>query len=79
MSSSSASRWDVIACGAVQGGVCWCNRLSFLDLGDISHHIVCVSLGRRRKNIAFPWSGSVVSYGAIGNVCRCNIVTVNGG
>ena len=60
MSYSSASRRDVLGCGAVQGDVYWCNCLSFLDLCDISHHIDCVSLGRKRKNIAFPWSGSVV-------------------
>ena len=59
MSSSSASRWDVLAFGAIQGDVFWCNCLNFLDLGAISRHIACVSLGRRRKNIVFPWSGSV--------------------
>ena len=60
MSYSSASIWGVIACGDVQGDVCWCNCLSFLDLSDISHHIGCVSLGRRRKDIAFTWGESVV-------------------
>ena len=52
--------WDVLACGSVQGGVCWCNCLIFLDLGAIKIHIACVSLGRRRKNLAFPWSGIIV-------------------
>ena len=58
--SSYASRWYILACGAVQGDVCWCNLLIALDLGAISRHIACVSLGHRLKNIAFPWSGSVV-------------------
>ena len=39
MISSSASRWKILAYGAVQGDVYWCNRLSFLDLGAISCHI----------------------------------------
>ena len=51
MISSSAIIWDVLACGSVEGDVFWCNRLSFLDLGAISRHIACVSLGRRRKNM----------------------------
>ena len=79
MSSSSASRLDVLACGALQVDVFWCNRLNFLDLGAISLHIACVSLGRRYKDIAFPWSESVFLNGAIGNACCRNIVTVNGG
>ena len=54
MSSSSASRWEVLAYGAVQGDVFWCNCLSFIHLGAISCHIACVSLGHRRKNIALP-------------------------
>ena len=45
----SASRWDVLVYGTVKGYICWCNRLSFLDLGAISCHIACVSLGYRRK------------------------------
>ena len=79
VSSSSASIWDILAFGAVQGDVCRRNRLSFLDLGAISRHIACVSLGCRHKNIAFPWSGSIVFDGSDGNACFCIIVTVNGG
>ena len=74
MSSSSASIWDVLACGAVQSNIYWFNSLSFLDPGTISHNIACVSIGRRRKNISFPWSGSVVFYSAIGNACYYRIV-----
>ena len=60
MSSSYKSRWGVLACVAVQDDFFLCSGLTFLDLGAISRHIACVSLGHRRKNIAFPWSGSVI-------------------
>ena len=60
MSYLYASRWDLLSFGALQGDVCWCNLLIALDLGAISRHIACALLGHRRKNIAFPWSGSVV-------------------
>ena len=61
MSYPSVGRWDVIACVDVQGDVCWCNRLDFLDPGAISRQIVFALPGNRRKNIVYPWSGSVVS------------------
>ena len=79
VSYSSVSRWYILAFGSVKSDVCWYNCLIFLDLGSISRHIACVSLGFRRKNIAFSWSGSVVFYDSIGNVCRFSIVIVNGG
>ena len=60
VSYSSVSRWDVLVCGSVQGDFCWCNLLNFIDLGAISRVIACVSLVRRHKNIAFPWSGSII-------------------
>ena len=62
----------------MQGDVFWCNCLSFLDPGAISRHIACVTFGHRRKNIASPWSESVIFDGAIGNACCYIIVKVNG-
>ena len=59
MSSSYAGRWDVLACGDGQGDVFWCNCLKFIELGAISLQTFCVLPGRRRKNIAYPWIGSV--------------------
>ena len=77
MSSSSTSRWDVLACVAMQGDFSWCNCLSFLDLGSISRHIACVSLGRRHKISHLHGAGDFF-YGSIVNACHCIIVTVNG-
>ena len=77
MSSLSASRWYVLACGTMQGDVLWCNRLSFLDLGAISRHIACVLLGRRRKNMHLHGAGALFFDGAIGNDCHCIIATLN--
>ena len=59
--SPSVGKWGVLVCGDVQGGVFWGGHLNFLDPGDISRQIVCVLPGCRRKNIASPQSGSVVS------------------
>ena len=61
MSSPYAVIWGVLAYGDVQGDVFWCNHQNYFDPGAISYQIVCVLPFCRRKNIASPWSGRVVS------------------
>ena len=74
----STSRWDVLSCGDVQGDLCCCNRLIFLDLVAISHHIAFFYLVTYVRKSYFCGAGALFFYGSIVNTCRCSIVTVNG-
>ena len=62
MSPSYVSIWEVLACCDVQCDVCWFNCLIFLDLGSISRHIDCVSIGRRRKILNFHGAGAFLKW-----------------